>query len=82
MAAAGLDVYQYEKSIFFHDLADTTIADDLFMELRSHCQVLITGHQAFLTNEALRGIADRTIANLDGWAKNEFSENDLGNDEL
>lgn len=77
VAAAGLDVYQYEKSIFFHNLTDTTIADDLFMELRSHCQVLITGHQAFLTNEALRGIADTTIANLYGWAKNGFSENDL-----
>ena len=77
VAAAGLDVYQYEKSIFFHNLTDTTIADDLFMELRAHCHVLITGHQAFLTNEALQGIADTTIANLYGWAKNGFSENDL-----
>jgi len=38
---------------------------------------LITGHQAFLTEEALEGIASCTIANLDAWVRAGFSENDL-----
>lgn len=77
VASAGLDVYQYEKTIFFCNHADKPIEDDLFMELRAHPHVLITGHQAFLTNEALQGIADTTVSNIDGWAQNGISENEL-----
>ncbi len=74
---AGLDVYEYEKPIFFHHHESREIADELFQRLRSHPQVLITGHQAFLTNEALAGIANITIANLDSWASKGVSENDV-----
>jgi len=75
--AAGLDVYEAEKPIFFNDHSSTKISDNLFMKLRSYPNILITGHQAFLTNEALQAIANTTIANLDGWAKNGISENEL-----
>lgn len=74
---AGLDVYEYEKPIFFHNLIGTKIEDDLFQQLRSNPKVLLTGHQAFLTNEALQGIASTTIANVTAWEDNGTSENDL-----
>lgn len=77
VAAAGLDVYEAEKPIFFNDHRNTTITDDLFLKLRTYPTILITGHQAFLTNEALQGIANTTIANLDSWTKNGISENEL-----
>jgi D-lactate dehydrogenase len=77
VAAAGLDVYEYEKPIFFYDHTNKGINDEMFQKLRSHQNVLITGHQAFLTNEALQGIANTTMANLDAWTHNGISENDI-----
>jgi D-lactate dehydrogenase len=74
---AGLDVYEHEKPIFFYNHSDKKIEDELFEKLRSYPTVLITGHQAFLTNEALQGIAETTIANLDNWANGTVNENDL-----
>ena len=77
ISAAGLDVYENEKPIFFYDNSRKEIKDDLFERLRNHPNVLITGHQAFLTNEALQGIADTTIANLSDWSQDGISRNDL-----
>lgn len=77
VAAAGLDVYESEKSIFFYDHTGKQINDELFLKLRSYQNVLITGHQAFLTNEALQGIANTSIENLDGWQNKNTSDNDL-----
>ncbi|MEJ0029091.1 MAG: 2-hydroxyacid dehydrogenase [Bacteroidota bacterium] len=74
---AGLDVYEYEKPIFFYDHKLSKIDDALFQKLRNHPRVLLTGHQAFLTNEALTGIADTTIANLDAWAAGGISKNQI-----
>jgi D-lactate dehydrogenase len=74
---AGLDVYEHEKPIFFYNHSDKKIEDELFEKLRSYPTILITGHQAFLTNEALQGIAETTIANLDSWASRTANENDL-----
>lgn len=77
VAAAGLDVYENEKQIFFYDHSGSKIKDELFETLRSYPNVLITGHQAFLTNEALQGIANTTITNLSDWTQNGISRNDL-----
>ena len=77
IAAAGLDVYEKERPIFFHNHISKKIEDHLYTILRSHPNVLITGHQGFLTNEALEGIAHTTIANLNAWAYNGISENEL-----
>jgi D-lactate dehydrogenase len=74
---AGLDVYEYEKPIFFYNHANSKIEDKLFEKLRTHPQVLLTGHQAFLTNEALAGIAGTTIGNLDAWASGGTSDNEV-----
>ena len=77
IAAAGLDVYENEKTIFFHNYIGLQIKDDIFCKLRSHPNVLITGHQGFLTNEALQGIANTTIANLTDWEYNGISVNEV-----
>lgn len=77
VAAAGLDVYEYEKPIFFRDHSGSQINDELFEKLRSFKNVLITGHQAFLTNEALQGIAITTIDNLDQWTQSGYSQNEV-----
>jgi D-lactate dehydrogenase len=61
----GLDVYEKEEPLFFRDHAGALLEDDLFARLMTFSNVLITGHQAFLTHEALRNIAATTIQNLD-----------------
>lgn len=60
----GLDVYEYEKEIFFRDLSDDIIADDAFSRLQTFSNVVITGHQAFFTETALTNIAKTTYENL------------------
>ncbi|MCH7229798.1 2-hydroxyacid dehydrogenase [Glycomyces sp. L485] len=60
----GLDVYEEEVDLFFEDLSDRVIDDDVFARLATFPNVLITGHQAFFTAEALENIAATTIANL------------------
>jgi D-lactate dehydrogenase len=60
----GLDVYEEEADLFFEDLSEHFIADDVFARLLTFPNVLVTGHQAFFTTEALRNIAETTIANI------------------
>jgi len=63
----GLDVYEFEKDLFFEDHEDDQQQDALLKRLMDHPNVLITPHQAFLTKEALQEIANQIIANLDLW---------------
>jgi D-lactate dehydrogenase len=60
----GLDVYEEENNLFFEDLSNHILQDDIFTRLLTFPNVLITGHQAFFTQEALRNIAETTIANI------------------
>jgi len=60
----GLDVYEQEADLFFEDLSNTVIQDDLFQRLLTFPNVIITGHQAFFTETALKNIAETTLANL------------------
>jgi D-lactate dehydrogenase len=60
----GLDVYEEEADLFFEDLSNQVIQDDVFARLLTFPNVLITGHQAFFTVEALTAIADTTIGNI------------------
>lgn len=60
----GLDVYEEEGDLFFEDLSDQVLQDDIFARLLTFPNVLITGHQAFFTAEALAEIARTTIENL------------------
>jgi D-lactate dehydrogenase len=64
VAAAGLDVYEEESAYFFQDRSDRVVQDDLLARLMSFPDVLITGHQGFLTREALGNIAEATLASV------------------
>ncbi|MCS7017688.1 MAG: 2-hydroxyacid dehydrogenase [Cytophagales bacterium] len=77
VGGACLDVYERENGLFFSDHRHSILQDEEFIRLRSFKNVLVTGHQGFLTVEALRNIADTTIANLDAWEQHGHSPNDL-----
>jgi D-lactate dehydrogenase len=64
IGSVGLDVYEEEGDLFFRDLSETAIQDDVFVRLMTFPNVLITAHQAFLTREALAAIAAVTIGNV------------------
>ncbi len=65
IGSAGLDVYEEESNYFFEDRSHTIIDDDVLARLISFNNVIITSHQAFLTDEALSNIADTTFDNLE-----------------
>jgi D-lactate dehydrogenase len=67
----GLDVYEEEADLFFSDLSDRVIQDDVFSRLLTFPNVLITGHQAFFTAEAMTAIAETTLANLTAFERGE-----------
>lgn len=64
IGSVGLDVYEEEGDLFFEDLSDKMIQDDVFARLLTFPNVLITGHQAFFTKEAMTAIAETTIGNI------------------
>ncbi len=77
IGAACLDVYEEESDVFFEDFSGHIINDDILARLISMPNVIVTSHQAFLTEEALENIAETTIENLceiesSGTAKNEL----------
>lgn len=65
VGGAGLDVYEEEADLFYEDLSGKIILDDVLALLVSRPNVIITSHQAFLTDEALKNIAGTTFQNLD-----------------
>ena len=72
----GLDVYEEESDLFFEDLSDTVIKDDIFARLLVFPNVIITGHQAFFTRNAMQNIAEITLNNINdirmtGTSKNQ-----------
>lgn len=73
----GLDVYEEEKGLFFEDHSQDILQDDVIARLMSFPNVLITSHQAFLTDTALQNIADTTIYNLGCFANNQVCENEV-----
>jgi D-lactate dehydrogenase len=73
----GLDVYENESNLFFKDLSQTVIKDDIFERLLSFNNVLITPHQAFYTQEAVTEIAKITIKNFTDFEKGLPLENEV-----
>jgi D-lactate dehydrogenase len=73
----GLDVYENENNLFFKDLSQTVIQDDVFARLLSFNNVLITPHQAFYTQEAVAEIAMITIKNFTDFEKGNPLENEV-----
>jgi D-lactate dehydrogenase len=64
VGSLALDVYEQESDLFFEDLSNQIIQDDLFERLLTFPNVLITAHQAFFTKEALQNIAETTLSNI------------------
>lgn len=77
VGAVGLDVYEEEEGLFFEDLSEEILQDDVIARLMTFKNVLITSHQAFLTDTALTNIADTTIQNLDAFEKGVVNDNEL-----
>jgi len=73
----GIDVYEQEENLFFKDLSERVIQDDEIARLMSFPNVLITGHQAFLTGEALHKITETTLQNLTLHEKGEEVSNQV-----
>lgn len=77
LGAVCLDVYENEKGLFFNDHRNDILHDQLFIQLKSFKNVIITGHQAFLTQDAIESIASTTITNLDAWEKGMQCQNEI-----
>lgn len=77
IGSLGMDVYENERDLFFEDKSNDVIQDDVFRRLSACHNVLFTGHQAFLTAEALTSIAQTTLNNLKQLEKNQPCDNEL-----
>jgi len=66
----GLDVYEQEEELFFQDLSNQIISDDVFERLLAFPNVLITAHQGFFTDTALSNIAETTLNNIQRFENN------------
>ena len=67
----GLDVYEEEGDLFFEDLSNQIIQDDVFARLLMFPNVIVTGHQAFFTYNAVQGIAETTLSNIAAYEHGE-----------
>lgn len=77
IGALGMDVYENERDLFFEDKSNEVVLDDVFRRLSSCHNVLFTGHQAFLTSEALISISETTLDNLAQISKGEHCANQV-----
>ncbi|MBI4003581.1 MAG: 2-hydroxyacid dehydrogenase [Candidatus Omnitrophica bacterium] len=77
IGALGLDVYEEEADLFFEDLSNRVIQDDVFARLLTFPNVIITGHQAFFTRNAMEAIAQTTLANITAFERGQPSGNEV-----
>ena len=77
VGAACLDVYEEESDLFFEDNSGHILDDDTLARLISMPNVIVTSHQAFLTEEALSNIAETTVENLIGFFENGQCPNEV-----
>ena len=77
VGAACLDVYEEESDVFFNDFSGHILDDDTLARLISMPNVIVTSHQAFLTNEALENIAEITAQNLQEFFNTGMCKNEL-----
>jgi D-lactate dehydrogenase len=73
----GIDVYEQEADLFFEDLSNQVIQDDTFQRLLTFPNVIVTGHQAFFTSQALANIADTTLSNITEFGKDGSCVNEV-----
>lgn len=78
VGAACLDVYEEESNLFFEDNSGHIMEDDTLARLISMPNVIVTSHQAFLTEEALENIAETTVKNFVSFFETKQCKNELG----
>lgn len=77
LGGIAIDVYEQEASLFFKDLSSTVIPDDVIQRLVSFPNVILTGHQAFFTREAVTQILDTTLASISDFAAGRPLANEI-----
>ena len=77
IGGACLDVYEEESDVFFEDNSGHIMDDDILARLISMPNVILTSHQAFLTEEALQNIAITTLENISAFSKTGFCANEI-----
>ena len=77
VGGAALDVYEEEEGVFFHDLSNRVLQDDVLARLLTFPNVLVTSHQAFLTREALANIAEVTLENVSAFERGAALVNEV-----
>jgi len=77
IGALGIDVYEQEEQLFFHDHSGSIILDDVISRLMTFPNVLITSHQGFFTQEALTQIADTTLGNISSFVNGDQLKNEV-----
>lgn len=77
IGGAGLDVYEEETELFYEDMSYTVIHDDILSRIISMPNVIVTSHQAFLTNEALHNIAETTLTNCKEFVEGSVLSNEI-----
>jgi D-lactate dehydrogenase len=77
LGGLAIDVYEQEASLFFKDLSSTVISDDVIQRLVSFPNVIVTGHQAFFTRDALTTILDTTLASVSDFAAGRPLANEI-----
>ncbi len=77
LGGAGLDVYEEEEGIFFQDLSNSVLQDDVLARLLTFPNVVVTSHQGFLTKEALANIAQVTLENVTAFERGEPLHNEV-----
>jgi D-lactate dehydrogenase len=82
IGSAGLDVYEEEEGVFFEDLSDQVMQDDVLARLLTFPNVLVTAHQGFFTREALAAIATTTLANVTAFDRGEPLVNEVRADRV
>ena len=71
----GIDVYEQEEGLFFHNLQEQIIDDNTLALMMSFPNVLVTAHQAFFTQEALDEITKTTLQNIEDFKKGTSNDN-------
>ena len=77
LGGVALDVYEEEDGLFGRDHSSEIIADDVFARLLTFPNVVVTGHQAYFTEPALRAIAETTVDNVRRWARGEAAVREI-----
>ena len=77
LGGLALDVYEQEAEVFFRDLSSTIVTDDVLQRLLAFPNVIVTGHQAFFTREAITTISETTLRSASEFAKGASLSNEI-----